>query len=133
LGIVTKTMQEFLDSDRKTTDYTTNGHCSNCGGCCTNLLPVTEKEIFEIKKFIKRNNIKACNKINRILAKPTVDLTCPFRDEENQICTIYSVRPKICRGFMCRHNDDDIQNFANELKKERIEYKMVFVKDTFFE
>jgi hypothetical protein len=30
-------------------DNTVNGKCSRCGECCSNLLPLSEKEISDIK------------------------------------------------------------------------------------
>lgn len=39
-------------------DCTNNGECSNCGGCCSNFLPVTPKEIESIRQYIECHGIK---------------------------------------------------------------------------
>lgn len=83
-------------------DLTENGKCTGCGSCCSRLLPMTEKEIKTIKQYIKRNGIK--QQIHCIpLAQPTLDLTCPFLNsgKKTEKCTIYEVRPAICRCFIC--------------------------------
>ena len=93
---------KFTDIDVK--DFTDNGKCSNCGNCCSNMLPLSEKEINHIKKYIKLHNIKE----QRHNAMVGIDMTCPFRDEANKKCLIYEVRPQICRQFMCNHTKEDI-------------------------
>lgn len=40
------------------TDFTFNGKCSNCGQCCSNLLPLSDSEVKRIKQYIKKHNIK---------------------------------------------------------------------------
>lgn len=85
-----------------TYDLTENGKCTQCGGCCSNLLPMTEKEIEVIRKYIKKNRIKE-HKHFLPLAEPTIDMTCPFLNDskEKEKCDIYEVRPHICREFIC--------------------------------
>lgn len=73
-----------------------NGKCSNCGNCCGNLLPLTPTEINIIRIYIKEHDIKEI--------KHSDNLTCPFRDDENRICTIYEVRPYICKFWRCDGN-----------------------------
>ena len=34
-------------------DFSINGKCSMCGECCGAILPVSEKEIKRIKKYVK--------------------------------------------------------------------------------
>lgn len=60
------------------TDFTNNGKCFNCGNCCSNLLPMSEKEVKVIKAYIKTHNIKE----QRHNAMQGADMTCPFRDEK---------------------------------------------------
>ena len=68
--------------------------CDNCGGCCSNLLPVTNREIKTIRKYIKRHRIAEIKSMN--------PLDCPFLDKEKDLkCRIYEVRPRICREFFC--------------------------------
>lgn len=81
-------------------NFTKDGKCSCCGACCSNLLPMSEKEIHTIKKYIAKYKIKECVHFLP-LVNPALDMTCPFRDNANKICTIYDVRPEICRQFIC--------------------------------
>jgi hypothetical protein len=39
-------------------DFTDNGECVKCGNCCTNFLPMSDKEIKVIKRYIKKHKIK---------------------------------------------------------------------------
>ena len=41
-------------------------------------------------------------------AEVSIDMRCPFRDEQNQKCVIYPVRPSICRSFQCNLSQKDI-------------------------
>ena len=89
-------------------DYTKEGHCSNCGNCCADLLPISEAEIRKIKKYIREHNIK-----EQIHRPPTVnsvwDLTCPFRNNKERRCEIYPVRPLICKEFKCDKPSKEIE------------------------
>ena len=93
-------MQEEFNNG--TYDLTDNGKCTQCGACCSNLLPMTAEEIETIRKYIKEHNIKERKHILP-LAEPTIDMTCPFLDDSKSCekCTIYEVRPRICRDFIC--------------------------------
>lgn len=86
------------------TDYTENGKCTNCGSCCSNFLPLSDNEILRIEKYVKKHNIK--EQRHNVFAG--YDMTCPFRDDVQRKCLIYSVRPEICRVFMCNHSHEDI-------------------------
>lgn len=81
-------------------DFTVDGKCSNCGSCCSDLLPVSQKEIEVIRKYINKHGIKEQKRIFPT-AHPTIDFTCPFRSETEKKCTIYAVRPLICRDWQC--------------------------------
>lgn len=81
-------------------NFTKGGKCSNCGNCCSNFLPMSRKEIKKIRDYIQKN------KIHESIHQPPVvnpgyDATCPFRDNTKGICTIYPVRPEICKVFIC--------------------------------
>lgn len=73
-------------------DFTMGGKCSGCGECCGNILPLMRKEVPKIRDYVERNGVKP---------QPVRVLTCPFRDETNCCCTIYHVRPYICRIWDC--------------------------------
>lgn len=106
-------------------DFTKDGKCSNCGKCCSCLLPLSQSEITRIKEYIKKNNIKE----QRHNVASGVDLTCPFRDEANKKCLIYPIRPQICRTFVCNHKIEDIER--EKLIAHR-KNKVCFMRNEFF-
>lgn len=84
-------------------DCTKNGKCSECGDCCSNRLPMSPKEINQIKKYIKNHNIVEQKHGLLVLSRASIDLTCPFLDNtvKEHKCTIYPVRPQICKEYIC--------------------------------
>lgn len=121
-------MQEEFNNG--TYDLTDNGKCTQCGNCCSNLLPMTDSEIATIRKYIKKHNIRQHRHILP-LAEPTLDLTCPFLDDSKSCekCTIYVVRPRVCRDFICcpskRPPIDDL--------KYKLKCRIVDVRSEFYE
>jgi Fe-S-cluster containining protein len=107
---MTGTVEEMLnDMKHGVYDKTDNGRCVGCGECCSNALPMRQKEIKIIQRYIKEHGIKE-QKAPAVFAKQPFDMTCPFmrKDVSKDRCTIYPVRPEICRDFKCdkaRHND----------------------------
>ena len=83
-------------------NFTKDGKCSGCGNCCSNLLPMSQTEVDAIRRYIKKHHINEHKHILP-LAEPTIDMTCPFLDDSKSCekCTIYEVRPRICRDFIC--------------------------------
>ena len=83
-------------------NFTKDGKCSGCGNCCSNLLPMNQKEVDTIHRYIKKHDIKECKHLLP-LATVAFDMTCPFldTDKSKEKCRIYSVRPEICRRFIC--------------------------------
>lgn len=108
-------------TDKDLKDLTVNGKCSQCGGCCTRILPMTEKEVTRIENYIKTKKLK---KPPKFLAfhNPT-SMMCAFLTGENK-CSIYSVRPAVCRNFICSASMDKI----NEDKQ-----KYVLASDGYFD
>ena len=106
-------------------DFTVDGKCSNCGKCCSNMLPLSKWEILRIKSYIRDKGIKE-QRHNAIVG---VDMTCPFRDEANKKCLIYDIRPDICRQFMCNHTQEDIENAKFEFHEKN---QVVFMRNEFF-
>lgn len=101
-------------------DYTVNGKCpEHCGKCCSSILPISKAEAREIKKYIKENDIKPVVR-NSVLDSNYKDI-CPFLNEEMK-CNIYSVRPEICRSFMCNGQSKSF-NYGN---KEIVNFLMEF-------
>lgn len=98
-----KQLSEVLEDMRNGTyDMTDNGVCTQCGACCSNLLPLTDKEAKRIGEYIKKHHVKEYKHL--IPAAHVVsDMTCPFMDDSKQKekCRIYPVRPGICRQFIC--------------------------------
>lgn len=90
------------DMEHGVYNMTDNGKCTGCGNCCSNLLPMTDKEIEVIRRYIKKHHIKEF-KHGIPLANPALDMTCPFlnTDKKTEKCMIYEVRPNICRQFSC--------------------------------
>lgn len=109
-------------------NYTVNGACSNCGECCSNLLPMSGREIQTIKRYVKAHGIKE-NRHDAPTVIPTLDLTCPFRNDAKQRCDIYPVRPFICRDFQCDKQQAGL--FANISKYDE-DTRGVNVRETFF-
>lgn len=102
-------MQE--DFNNGTYDLTDNGKCTQCGQCCSNILPMTEDEISVIRRYIKKHHIKEHKHILP-LAEPTMDMTCPFLDtgKSCEKCRIYPVRPEICKQFICDNEQREKHN-----------------------
>lgn len=88
-------------------DNCCNGECSHCGECCAIGLPITRKEEKEIRKYIKKNNIKKQEIYNPITN--TLFARCCFYNPKKKICEIYPVRPEICRKFCCNQTPEEIQ------------------------
>lgn len=109
-------------------DFTKDGKCSNCGSCCSDLLPITQKEIDTIKKYIRTHGIKEQKRIVPA-AVPVVDFTCPFRSDSQKKCLIYNIRPRICREFICSNPKND--KWCSETMKNS-PVKIVSMRNTFF-
>lgn len=109
-------------------DNTKDGKCSQCGECCSNILPMSDKEVEDIRKYITKNNIKEYKRVFP-LANHVVDMTCPFLDgnKKTEKCKIYEVRPLICKAFVCNHK-------KGEYPEEFLtgEYDVVNLRETFY-
>lgn len=64
------------------------------------LLPTTRREIVRLRDYAKKHQLKE-HRLPAGAAMESVDLTCPFRNEETKRCEVYPVRPLICRTFIC--------------------------------
>ena len=95
-------------------NYTKNGECSKCGACCGCFLPLSKKEIREIKRLVIANKIEP-HKIPVVCM--SIDLTCPFLDLKTHLCSIYDNRPHICRVFKCdkKPTPEDFSDCMGEL------------------
>lgn len=90
------------------TDYTVDGRCSNCGACCSCMLPLSKVDIAEIKKYVKKHRIKPVRHLPSLITGNSFDMVCPFRDEERKCCIIYDARPTVCRVFKCDYSKDNL-------------------------
>ena len=124
-GNIEQMLKEFSDG---TYDLTDNGKCKQCASYCTNALTIPEDEISVIRRFVKKNHIKEHNHILP-LAEPTIDMTCPFLDDSKlcEKCTIYEVRPRVCRDFIC-----DPKQRPPVDAEYGVKCKPVFVREEFF-
>ena len=77
-----------------------DGKCSGCGECCTDVLPLTDRELKIIKDYAKAHGLKE-HRQAPFFDPGAIDFTCPFRNQIEHRCDIYPVRPKICRSFIC--------------------------------
>jgi len=102
------TLQEMLQyhRDEIICDFTHDGACSRCGECCGDFLPLSAVEIDRIKTYVRKHQVK--EQINLVMDSP-INFKCPFRDDSKRICTIYEVRPEICRCFMCNYEKTKIR------------------------
>lgn len=99
-------------------DYTINNECSNCGNCCTSILPMTQAELSRIKKYVKKQKIKI--QISNFPLSNVRDLTCPFRNNTSNKCLIYHIRPMICKDYICNVAPDP-NNISDKLKNNKVE------------
>jgi Fe-S-cluster containining protein len=90
-------------------DLTENGECARCGNCCTNLLPMNKQEVERIKKYVLDHDIKPYEQFAPYRKLP-YNNCCPFYNEDKKICTVYDVRPKICRLFICNKPEEAKRN-----------------------
>lgn len=108
-------------------NYTVDGKCSKCGNCCSDILPLSDDEIRRIRKYICRNGIEESKHLIP-LASQAMDLTCPFRDNGQKICTIYEIRPEICRQFIC----DSAQRAKINRELLKVGRRVYSMRETFF-
>jgi Fe-S-cluster containining protein len=99
--------------------------CFNCGQCC-GVVPATTNKLNKIKKYIKKHP-----EILVLKNQLKDNLTCIFRDNLKNQCTIYEVRPLICRQFG-RYNIDKLicpNNKDVELKPGEKALKQMHSRD----
>lgn len=110
-------------------NFCKDGKCSQCGNCCSNLLPMSKKEVDAIHRYIKKKHIEECKHLLPI-ANRTYDMTCPFLDtgKSCEKCRIYPVRPEICKQFIC----DNEQRAKHNRKLLGQTRDIVDVREEFF-
>lgn len=96
------------------------GKCSNCGECCTDLLPVSERELRRIRQYVARHGRKEHHNAPLLaIRQAMVDMTCPFRNPATSRCDIYEVRPEICRSFICTKTVEQAQAERDRISATR--------------
>jgi hypothetical protein len=90
-------VQELHISEFKRTD------CLTCGNCCKTTSPIfTEKDIHRIAKYVKmKEHLFISTYLDRDIDDFYVLKTapCSFLDLNDNMCTIYDVRPKACNDY----------------------------------
>ena len=119
-------LAETLGFNKEVIDMN-NRNCSNCNACCSIGAPLLEDEFVKIKKYLQNNKqgkvamkeaiarIKKNNKMGRI------SMVCPFSNS-NRKCSIYSVRPQVCREFHC---DKELHKNFNKDKFHSVQHKVI--------
>ena len=112
-------------------DNTDHGICIGCGECCSNLLPMTDSEVVTIRRYIIKHGIRQRVRKMNFLSDPVMDMTCPFLDDSKvkDKCTIYPVRPQICKSFNCRMQS---QGIPPRLTGALLRARPMDVRNTFF-
>lgn len=115
------------------TDFTKNGECIRCGSCCSDFLPLSNREIKQIKQYIKKHHIK--RQVHTFapfnVTSDMLDATCPFYSPAEKKCVIYEIRPDICREFKCNKPKPEIESTKRFFGETRHVYSMsgVFFND----
>ncbi len=102
-----------------------DGKCSNCGQCCSDMLPLTEGELRRIKRYAEEHHLKE-HRQAPFWDPNATDMTCPFRNQQTKQCDIYPVRPQICRSFICSKPHDIAVRDRDYLHKGRVPRSLRF-------
>lgn len=119
-------VRNFGDEPTFWVDCTVDGECSRCGGCCGDFLPLDDIDIKNLKKYIRKHNIKPAHKA--FINPQHIDMTCPFRDEKNRSCMVYPARPEICQVFQCDQTREQRDKYVAGIRKNK---RMVSMKKVF--
>ena len=121
-------VQADKENEQMFRNFTSCGECSNCGSCCTNMLPISGKEKKTIKRYIQKHGIK--EQLHRYPTKaPMLDCTCPFRSDAEKKCLIYEIRPEICRVFRC---DNPMEKIKADRATYYHKYSLTNMREEFF-
>lgn len=100
-----------------------DGQCSNCGECCTDMLPLTKGELLRLKDYAAKHHLKQHRQAPFWDLKAT-DLTCPFRNQQTKKCDAYPARPYICRTFICSKTKEDAHRDRDLISESRGIYSL---------
>jgi len=111
-------MQELHNKEFEKTD------CLTCGNCCKTTSPIfTEKDIQRISKHLR---LKEAMFISQYLERDQDDFyvlitaPCSFLDLNDNMCTIYDVRPKACNEYPHTNRRKFIQLTSLTLKNTAV-------------
>lgn len=121
--------QMIKDMEHGVYDFTKDGKCSSCGSCCSRYLPLSSKELKEIKRYVKKYHIKPQKHFAPTI-EPTLDFTCPLRNDAERKCMCYEVRPQICRSFLCSNPKNGIMATKQEFHAK---YRVVDLRKEIWE
>ena len=110
-------------------DFTKNGECIGCGSCCSNFLPLSDKEKVRIRHYIEKNHIKE-QRSNFPMPDKAIKSSCPFRSEVEHKCLIYKIRPEICRDFKCNKYGANKGKVSRKLLEDH--YELADMRMTFY-
>lgn len=110
-------------------NFCKKGKCSECGNCCSNILPMSHIEIDRIKAYMVEHNIQPTVRLNAITVAQ-FDMTCPFLDDTKAChkCKIYEVRPQVCKDFICNPKQRKAPKLVDYMGAYPVD-----VRGTFFE
>ena len=100
-----------------------DGQCSNCGECCTETLPLTKGELLRLKQYAAKHKLKE-HRQAPFWDWHSVDLTCPFRNQQTKKCEAYQARPYICRTFICSKTKEDAHRDRDLVAESRQYYSL---------
>ena len=93
---------DFVVHELHTSEFTRTD-CLTCGNCCKTTSPIfTEKDIQRIAKYVKmKEHLFIATYLERDQDDFYVLKTspCSFLDLNDNMCTIYDVRPKACNEY----------------------------------
>lgn len=109
-----KELVNLLATQKNAEDFTVDGKYSCCGECCGRHIPLSDADIKRIRSYISKNNIKPVCHAPAVFAVRPIDMYCPFLTLGHK-CQIYSVRPAMCRFYLCK-NDADPESRATAVE-----------------
>lgn len=124
-----ESLKAVLDDGEEYSNNCIDGRCSNCGECCADLLPLTQKELQRLKDYAKKHRLREHRQAPFFDLSAT-DLTCPFRNQAERRCDVYEVRPLICRSFICTkllqqaQKDRDLIHASSGMRVYSIRYEV---------
>lgn len=101
-----------------------NGNCNGCYDCCSMITPVSPEEFKILKRKVSKKHIN--NFLKRQLTlrnkgEDGIDATCLFSIDGK--CSVYSLRPTICKEFHCR---EDLRQLETDFSQFKGKIRFIF-------